>query len=166
MNTIALTLRGTRPLSALGTICIAGVAGAAGDLLYAFTFYGLRGISPLRILQSIGSGWFGRASFDMGWLSATAGFVSHFGIVIVAAAIYFFVARHWSLLVRRPWLSGFAFGTAVYVVMNFIVVPLSAAPHFQRSIETVLGELTSHLFFVGVPVALIVRRYYGNSAQR
>lgn len=159
MNTATHALHGPPPASAAATILSAGVVAAALDLIFACVFYGLRGIAPQRILQTIGSGWLGMDSFKLGWLSAALGFVSHFAILIVAAAMFFVAAKRIPLLTRNPWLSGLAFGTAVYVVMNFIVVPLSAAPHFQRSIDSVLGELGSHLFLVGVPVALIVRRH-------
>lgn len=162
MNSAVYALRQVRPVSAATTVVSAGAIAAALDLLFAFTFYGMRGTNPVRILQVIGSGWFGKASFSMGWTSAAAGFVSHFAILIFAAWLFFLAARHLPLLTRNAWLSGMAFGTVVYVVMNYVVVPLSAVPQSGggRSIDSVLGELASHLFFVGVPIALLVRRYY------
>jgi hypothetical protein len=160
MNSAAYTLRMPRPVSAVATVFSAGIVGAALDLMFAFVYYGMKGVSPQRILQTIGSGLLGTPSFNMGWTSAALGFFCHFFILIVAAWMFFSAAQRLTLLTRNPWLSGIAYGTAIYVVMNFIVVPLSFAPHFQRSLESIVGELCSHLFFVGLPIALIVRRYY------
>lgn len=150
-----------RAPSPLATILAAGCIAAALDLLFAFTFYGIRnGISPQRILQTIGSGIFGRDSFTMGWESAAVGFVCHFAILIVAAAMYWYAAGRMRWMNRQALACGLAFGVAVYVVMNFVVVPLSAAPKFQRTLVPTIGELCSHLFFVGLPIAFLVRRYW------
>jgi len=160
MNSIASTPTARAP-SALGTILTAGIVSAAGDLLFACVFYGIRnGLTPLRIFQAIGTGWFGRDSFQMGWTSGTIGFFSHFGILIVAAAIYFYTARRLSLLVRQPLLSGIVYGAAVFVVMNYVVVPLSASPAGHRALDATLGELASHLLLVGLSTSYIVRRFY------
>jgi hypothetical protein len=160
MNSAVYTLRMPKPVSAIATILSAGIAGAALDLMFAFAYYGMKGVSPQRILQTIASGALGTPSFTMGWTSAALGFFCHFFILIVAAWMFFAAARQLPLLTRNPWLSGIAYGTAIYVVMNFVVLPLSFAPHFQRALESIVGELCSHLFLVGVPIALIVRRYY------
>jgi len=150
-----------RAPSPLGTILIAGSIAAALDLLFAFVFYGIRnGIAPERILQTIGSGLFGKDSFAMGWESAAVGLVCHFAILIVAAALYFYAAGRMRWMNRQALICGLAFGVAVYVVMNFVVVPLSAAPKFQRSLVPAIGEMCSHLFFVGLPIAFLVRRYW------
>ena len=160
MNSIASASLG-RTSSALTTILAAGLTSAALDLLFACVFYGIRnGLAPLRIFQSIGSGWFGTASFQMGWTSGSIGFVSHFGILIVAAALFFFVARRLPLLTQQAFWSGIAYGAIIYLVMNYVVVPLSAAPHGKRALDAVIGELCSHLFLVGLPIAYIVRRHF------
>lgn len=149
----------------LATILSAGCVAAALDLLFAFVFYGIRnGIAPQRILQTIGSGIFGMDSFTLGWESAAVGFVCHFTILIVAAAMYFYAAGRMRWMNRQALACGLAFGVAVYVVMNFVVVPLSAAPKFQRSLVPVIGEMCSHLFFVGLPIAYLTRRYWRNRA--
>lgn len=155
----------TGRLSPLSTILSAGIVSAALDLLFACVFYGIRnGLSPLRIFQSIGSGWFGRASFEMGWTSGAIGFVSHFAILIVAAALFFVAARRLPWLTRQPFWSGIAYGAVIYLVMNYAVVPLSAAPHGKRALDAVIGEACSHLFLVGLSISYIVRRYYRTNA--
>ena len=64
-----------------------------------------------------------------------------------------------SLFVRRPVLAGIAYGVLLYVVMNFVVLPLSALPpHVWKPTLPALTDLCSHMLFVGVPIALATRR--------
>ncbi len=43
------------------------------------------------------------------------------------AAVYYVAARRQPLLWRRPLVCGSAYGLVVYVIMDYVVVPLSAA---------------------------------------
>lgn len=161
MNTVAYAMRASRPAAAAMTVLNAGALAAALDLLFAFVWYGVRnGISPLRILQTIGSGILGPASFDGGLASAALGFFCHFFILIVAAWWFFMAAKRMPQLTRHAFMAGIAYGIAIYLVMNFVVVPLSNAPHFKRSAINTIAELGSHLFFVGLSISWLVRRYF------
>jgi len=149
-----------RTHSPLKTILLAGFAGGLGDILYAFTVWGIRGVSPVRIAQSIAGGWLGRdAAVAGGLATATLGMVSHFGICIVAAALYYQVATRWRFLVERPYVSAFVFGIGMYIAMVYVIVPLSAAPGgFPRFGWNMAVALFPHIFLVGIPFALITRR--------
>jgi len=109
-------------------ILLAGVVGATCDITYAVLYYGWKGISAERILQTVASGLLGKASYDGGAPSAALGLACHYAIVIVAAALFFAVARRWTWLRREPVAAGLAYGVAIYGFMNFVVLPLSAYP--------------------------------------
>lgn len=146
--------------SAIKTILLAGFVGGLGDILYAFTVWGIRGVPPIRIAQSVAGGWLGRdAAMAGGMSAATLGMVSHFGICLIAAALYYAVATRWRLLVDRPYLSAFAFGIGMYITMVYVIVPLSAAPGgFPKFGWNMAVALFPHIFLVGIPFALITRR--------
>jgi uncharacterized membrane protein YagU involved in acid resistance len=75
------------------------------------------------------------------------------------AAAYFLASHRLGFLVRRPVLAGIAYGVLLYVVMNFVVLPLSALPpHVWKPTLPALTDLCSHMLFVGVPIALATRR--------
>lgn len=135
-----------------------GIAGTL-DLLYAFTFWGLQGVGPVRILQSIAGGWLGREAFAGGAATALLGAVSHYGIVLVMAWTYFRAARAWPVLVRRPLACGALYGALLYVVMTYGVVPLSAAGTGQVPGWTMSQwlHLAAHVVLVGVPCAIAAR---------
>ena len=140
-------------------ILLAGVVGATCDIAYAILYYGWKGISAERILQTVASGLLGKASYDGGAPSAALGLACHYAIVIVAAALFYAVARRWSWLRREPATAGLAYGVAIYVFMNFVVLPLSAYPFPLRfPLLTTATGLLVHMAGVGLPIALITRR--------
>jgi hypothetical protein len=135
-----------------------GIAGAL-DISYAIAWACYRGKDAQYLLQVVASGWLGEASFQGGWPTALLGLASHFGMAFVYAAFFFFVAKRWTWLARHPLLSGPLYGLAVFLLMNLVVLPLSAFPYPVKF--TGLGPFTnllSHLFFFGLPIALATRR--------
>jgi hypothetical protein len=142
---------------ALSAALFGGLASGTADLIYACIAYGFVGVSPLQILQSIASGWLGKAAYSGGTMSAVVGLISHLLITCVAAGCYVLASRRLPILVRRPLISGALFGVGLFGVMNYIVVPLSAAVSAgPQGAFFVLGLLV-HMFLIGVPIALITR---------
>jgi hypothetical protein len=116
------------------------------DLLFAFTFWGaLRGVSPVRILQSIAAGVQGRAAFEGGAASAMLGLLCHFFIATLMVLAYALAARHLRILVTQPVRHGLAYGLLLYVVMNWVVVPLSNAPQPTKAyLPWVVASIIMH----------------------
>jgi len=145
----------------LRTIVIAGLVAGALDISYAFIIWGLRGVTPIRIGQSIASGLLGReAAVAGGTAIGLFGLLLHFTMATIIAAIYYGAARNFRLLVDRAVPCGIAYGLATYGVMNYVVLPLSAigavgdsGPAYIR----ITGVLV-HMFLIGLPIALITRK--------
>ena len=147
---------------AIGLACL--IAGTL-DLSDALIFYGLRGVPPTRILQGIASGILGRASFTQGTHSAFLGLLLHYFIATTVATIYFIASRRLPLS-RHPLLWGGLYGITVYVVMNYVVIPLSKiGPRPTPPLVPLINGVAALVFCIGIPVALIARRYipYKNS---
>lgn len=125
---------------------LAGLAGGAADILTAFVIY--RPASPVRILQAVGSGLLGAASFKGGMGSAAVGLIAHFSIAVIFGGIFVAAATQAPVALRKPALSGLLYGIVVYGVMNAIVVPLSMAAERSTPPDhmTALG-LMAHAFF-------------------
>jgi hypothetical protein len=153
-----LSRSGRRPLR---TIVIAGLVAGALDISYAFIIWGLRGVTPIRIGQSIASGLLGReAAVGGGTATGLLGLLLHFTMATIIAAIYYGAARNIRLLVDRAVPCGIVYGLATYGVMNYVVLPLSAigsvgdsGPAYIR----ITGVLV-HMFLIGLPIALITRK--------
>ena len=141
-----------------------GVIAGVLDLTAALVLYGLRGAPPQRILQSIASGLLGRAAFEGGAPTAALGTALHFLIAFTAAAVYVAASRRIRLLVRRPVLAGLAYGVGVYLVMNWVVVPLAIGRGpFRPGLAAIL--LVIHMVCVGLPIALATARFADGKAR-
>lgn len=138
-----------------------GVVAGALDIVYAMVFWALkRGLPPQRILQSVAAGLLGPASFTSGAPAALLGLLLQFFIATTMSVTYFLVARRFRLLRRRPVACGAAYGLVLYVVMNYIVVPLSAASPGSKDPLWITLTIAVHMFLIGVPIALFTRRAY------
>ena len=139
-----------------------GLIAGTLDLSAAFISSWLRaGVGPVRVMQSIASGLLGAAAFTGGATSAALGVVLHFLIATVATAVFYFASRTLRLLIKQPITAGLLYGVAVYVFMNFVVIPLSAVPR-RGGTPPLSGRIIGLLiimFCVGLPIALIVRRF-------
>jgi hypothetical protein len=147
-------------LSPARAVGLATLAIGVLDALDAFIFFGLwRGTSPVRILQSIASGVMGRAAYQGGAPAAFLGLLLHFFIAFGIAATYYAATRLLPWLNRHPWLYGPLYGVIVYVVMNHIVVPMSAAAvgSGPTPLPVLINGLLIHMAGVGLPSALFAR---------
>jgi hypothetical protein len=134
-----------------------GLAAGVLDLTAAFVRWG----HPLAITKGIASGLLGPQAFHGGWGTAALGAALHFFIATSAAALYYAASRKLKFLVRRPVLWGFLYGIAVYMFMSWVVVPLSAFPKSKAPFSMIALALSvlTHMFCVGLPIALAVNRY-------
>lgn len=139
-----------------------GLIAGACDITYAFIFYYLRsGITPVQILQSVASGLLGASASKGGLPAAALGAFLHFLIAYIWAALYYLASRKLRVLVRVPYVCGVLYGALVYALMNYVVVPLSAAPFkgATPSTATLVTGLLIHMLGIGLPIALATRRF-------
>jgi hypothetical protein len=138
----------------------AGAVAGAMDITAASIQAWIAGRTPVRMLQGIAVGWFGRSSLQMGWTSAAVGFATHFFIATSWAAIYWLASRRLPVLVRHAWVSGTVYAFVVYAVMYEIVMPLSAIHRrIPRTPQAYLIGIMIHIVCIGLPIALIVRAH-------
>jgi hypothetical protein len=153
-----MTADKSRPVPA---ILLGGLIAGTLDISYACIFgYIRRGANPVRVLQSVASGALGRSAFDGGPKTAALGLVFHFLIATIAAAVYYLASRPIRFLVNSPFICGPLYGVGIYLVMNFVVLPLSAiGSRPALPLPVLIGGLLIHTVGIGLPIALVVRRY-------
>jgi uncharacterized membrane protein YagU involved in acid resistance len=141
-------------------VLIGGLVVGTLDITYACVFWALKaGVSPQRIFQSVARGVLGAAAFSGGAATAALGLFLHFFIATMMSIAYYLVARRWTALVERPLLFGAVYGVVLWVVMNYIVIPLSAAggggsgPPLWVTLSIIV-----HALLIGVPIALFARK--------
>jgi len=140
-------------------VLLGGLVAGSFDITYACTFWYLkRGVLPSRVFQSVASGLLGDASFTGGWRTAALGLALHYFIATSMAVTYYLFARRWSDLWEKPFVYGPLYGVLLYGIMNYIVVPLSAANPGSRNLLWVLLSIAVHALLIGTPCALFARR--------
>lgn len=119
-------------------------------------------ISPLVVLQSVAGGLVGPSAAHAGGLRIVLlGLALQWLMSLLIAAIYCVAALNLMWLLSKPILSGLTYGVAVFFVMNYVVVPLSAIssrPHFSPSMFVL--NLAAMLLF-GAIIALSARGAMG-----
>jgi len=130
------------------------------DLLSAFLFSAVKGVGPIRVLQSVAAGPFGDPMMQGNSLPvALAGLIVHYALMTVMASVFTLAALGLPFILRRPALWGMAYGFGLYLVMYWIVLPLRWPHIFPRTdLWNVGNALFSHLICVGLPMGLVVAR--------
>lgn len=140
--------------SALNAILLGGLIAGTLDIGAASL---ISGRDPGFIMQFIASGLIGKSAFAGGAATIALGFVLQNLMGLVIAAVFVLAARRLPVL-RRQWMaSGLAYGVVIYVVMNYVVMPLSAvgrSPSF--SIEGLIKNGLAMLAF-GLIIAWFAR---------
>lgn len=154
LNTVTSTasLQKTKLLT---PILVGGFAAGLFDHLCAVYTYGW-GVS-----RGVASGLLGKSAFQGGAGTWTLGLALQFFIAFSAAAIYCLVSLRLRFL-RDNWVvCGLFYGIAVYLVMNLIVLPLSAFPFpvGPFKVSALIQGLLVHMILIGLPISFSLRRF-------
>ena len=150
---------GDLPRGILAAVAISGTL----DILSAFFFGAINGVSPGKILRYVASGPFGDSMRDGGSLAAIVGLGVHFTLMAIMVSLFFLIASRVDP-VRRQWLfAGPLYGILIYLVMYWIVVPTRFGTTPKTDLWSVGNALFSHIVCVGLPMAFIASRTIGDS---
>ncbi|MGH8144725.1 MAG: hypothetical protein ACREPY_00165 [Rhodanobacteraceae bacterium] len=118
-------------------------------------------IDPRVILKFIAGGVLGKAALQGGAASAWLGLFLQWGMGLLIAAIFVFAALRLHWMIARPILAGVAYGVIVFVMMNYVVMPLSAWHHINHfTLMSFIWNLLAMLLF-GLIVAFTAQRFLG-----
>jgi len=158
-------IRVAMPLTTARAILYGGLTAGTLDLIDAFVFFGLRsGAKPVAILHSIAAGFVGRDAARAGGTStAILGLLSHFLVAFCIVTVYVLASRGMPILRKRWVLYGIAFGFVAYLVMTWLVVPMSNAGNGSISfalpvMPVLINGILIHSLGVGLPAAFFASR--------
>lgn len=117
----------------------------------------INGIGPMIILRAIASGLLGRAAFHGGLAVSLLGLLLQWAMSLLIAAIFVMASRRLGWMRRRWVAAGLAYGGVIFVVMEYVVVPLSAAMHPHFTAVSLLENVLAMLLF-GLIVSFFVQR--------
>jgi len=138
-------------------LLLGGLVVGVIDALDAVVFFGLRGVAPARIFQSIAAGLVGRSAFQSGTGVVALGVVLHFVVALLIVITCYLMSGVLRILIDRPWICGPIFGVGAYGVMNYVVIPLSATRAGAFAWPVFLNGIGIHMAGIGLPSALFAR---------
>lgn len=144
------------------TKCLAYIILIAGtfDILLVFLeSYLLNNIKPEIVLKFITSGLIGVKAFEPNKLLVMLGLMIHYAITAIVAIIYIKPNTFNQFKINNKYLSGILYGLCVWLIMNFIVIPLSNTPTLNRSIFEIAISIIIQIVAVGLPIALGYAKY-------
>jgi uncharacterized membrane protein YagU involved in acid resistance len=103
----------------------------------------------------------GPKAFQGGVQTAALGLFLHFLIAFIWAMIFYVASRRIAFLTERPVIAGLLYGEFVWLMMNCVVVPLSAIHRWPPRTDpaSIITGPIGHTVLVGLPIALAVRKY-------
>jgi uncharacterized membrane protein YagU involved in acid resistance len=159
MSTIASISPATRNsllrLSVIGGL----ITGALHLIIEDWIVFGIWGNKLISTMQYVASGAIGNAAFAGGLSTALLGTLFHFLMCIVIAGIFMMSADRIPLLRKYVIPGSLLYGVGVFIVMWFIVLPLSAAPPLPAPpFSQVVEGFIEHVLLIGLPLGILVRR--------
>jgi hypothetical protein len=126
----------------------------------------ISGLSPVVILHVVASGLIGHdVAFNGGLQTAALGMLLQWAMSLIIATVYV-IASGFMPILARNWIAfGLLYGVGIYIVMNWVVLPLSALhawPH--PSLKSVALNGLAMLLF-GLIVSYFAQRLRGSSAM-
>jgi hypothetical protein len=131
------------------------------DISDALIFYGLRGVPAAGLLRFIAGCLVGVSALHGGLAMAALGLAIHYTITLFWSALFLLAATRVPFLTRRAILSGLVYGGLIYVLMNFVVLPLTRLPPRTHHLApaVLLNGVLALMLFMGLPIALIARHF-------
>ena len=140
--------------NALIAILAGGLLAGSLDLGSAFITYGVG------VPRAIAGGLLGPSALHGGSGVYVLGILLQFFIATSAAAVYYLASRKLAFLKDHPLVCGPFYGIAVFLVMNLIVLPLSAL-HFRGPFQLagLIQGLVVHMILIGLPISFSIRQF-------
>lgn len=144
-----------------GTVVLGSI-----DFAYASIGVTLMGRPWHRVWQFVASALLGDASFDGGYKTTLFGIVLHFAVAACVVGAYLVASRWLPVLGRRTVVGGLAYGVAVFLVMNVIVIPMTRiGPRPLVWSAFKVGDLLVHVLLLGPVAAYFAGRAAGAAAR-
>ena len=136
-------------------IVVGGASAGILDMTSAFITFGPN------MPRGIAAGLIGRqAAINGGIGTWILGLFLHYFIAFSAAAVYCLASRKLTFLKDHFVVCGLFYGIAVFLVMNLVVLPLSAR-HFAGpyQLRGLIEGLLAHMVIIGLPISFSLWKF-------
>ncbi|MGH8233396.1 MAG: hypothetical protein ACREPU_04280 [Rhodanobacteraceae bacterium] len=94
------------------------------------------------------------------------GLFLQWGMSLLIATVFVLAALRMCWLIARPIAAGLAYGVLVFVMMNYVVMPLSAWGHVNHFTPVKFVENLAAMLLFGLIVAIMTRQSLGSWRRR
>jgi hypothetical protein len=157
MNQIETGNSGFQPSAASTIIKATIIAGALDATAGVVVYWIFKGLNPFQVLQYIASGIFGPSVINGSFFYVFVGLILHFVIAFAFTFAYYLGFPFIKSFAKNTNVNGLIYGVFIWVLMNYLVLPLSNIPHSPKDLVSVL-ELIWHSTLVGLPIAVLVEK--------
>lgn len=149
------------------SVCKATLLAGSLDILAAtLQAYFMSGTTPDIVLKYIASGAVGQGAFVGGWEMVLLGLLFHFTITFACALTFFLVYPKLKFLHHRIWFDAATIGLIGWSVTTMAVVPLSRITPSPLELLHTLLAIGILILCIGLPIAFLTIRHYGNPIER
>ena len=142
------------------TILILGLLVGTLDILSAIIDYYLSSHkNPVVIFKYIASAAIGNSAFTGGAGIILLGLLLHYFIAFFFTIFFLWLYTQTNILPGNRLLTGIAYGTFIWIIMNLIVVPLSCAPESTFQFFKFLKSILILICMIGLPLAFLTGRF-------
>src|ERR1700709_2728817 len=109
----------SKSMTILLTCLLTGTLDALAAILISYK------IPPAVIFKFIASGWFGRPAMSGGTEMVLAGLIFHYLIAAIFSVSLFLLYPNILKVLKNKYLTGIIYGLAIWVIMNYVVLPFT-----------------------------------------
>jgi len=150
-----------RTSSILKTILLTGLLSGTLDISGAIIDYLLSGgTRPVLIFRYIARAVFGKEAAGAGTLMPALGLFFHYAISYGWTLIFFLLYPRLKLGSKNKFATGLLYGILIWVVMNLVILPLTALPSTPFSVKSSITGILLLMFLMGLPISLFANFYF------
>jgi hypothetical protein len=147
--------------SSIKGILLAWIIAGTMDITAASIQYYLRtGKGPGAVLRFVASGALGKTALKGGSGIELAGLGFHYLVALIFTLIFFIVFPLIPVARKSLVITGLIYGMLVWVIMNRLVLPLSAAPAIPFVLKKAAIAMGILMLCIGLPISIIIGAYY------
>jgi hypothetical protein len=147
-------------ISIFRSAVVAGILVGTLDIVAALILTTMRGGNPVKLFQFIASGLFGMPAFAGGWRYAVYGLTLHYVIAMAWTLLFFYMGRKFRRIYHHKVLSGILYGMIIWIIMNLVVLPLSATPPIPFNYTAALTGILVLIAAIGLPLAFVSAKHF------
>ena len=114
--------------------------------------YARSGIAPDKLFRYIASALLGSDAYNGGAGIILFGIFLHFLIALTWSAVFFILYPRFWFLRGNKLITGCLYGIFVWLMMNFVVLPLTRVPPLKFSTSGVITGVLIYMFIIGCTI--------------